>query len=180
MSRVFAVISAIGADRVGIVDELSGLISEAGGNVEESKMAVLGGDFSVMMLISLEQKALESLLSRIGEMEKGLGLKVGITPTKETALRADGRPYSLETVSLDGRGILHAVSAILHHHGVNIEELETSTEGAPLTGAPLFRLRASIVLGAGVHVAALRSELEALENARELDISLTPLVPSRD
>ena len=177
MTTNFAVISAIGTDRVGIVDEFSGFIADVGGNVEESKMAVLGGDFSVMMLVSLDQKALDSLLSRVDEMESRLGLKIAVTPTKQASVPADGRPYFLESVSLDGRGILHEVSAVLHRHGVNIEELETSTVGAPLTGAPLFRLRASVVLGPAVHVAQLRRDLEALEVSRELDVTLSPLLP---
>jgi len=180
MSKAFAVISAIGTDRVGIVDEISGFVTDSGGNVEESKMAVLGGDFSVMMLVSMDSKSLEALPARIKEVESKLGLKIGITPTGQAASRADGRPYKLETVSLDGRGILHAVGAILHRHGINIEQLETSTEGAPLTGAPLFSLKASIILGPGIHVAALRRELEELEEARELDISLSPILPGRE
>lgn len=180
MSKAFAVLSAIGADRVGIVDELSGIVVEVGGNVEESKMAVLGGDFSVMMLVSLDSGALRSLSDRVPEIEAKLSLKVGITPTRESTALRNGRPYSLESVSLDGQGILHAVSAILHRHGANIEELETSTGEAPLTGAPLFRLRATIVIGPEVKVGALRKDLAELEDKRGLDVSLTPLLSGRE
>ena len=63
MGKAYAVFSAIGADRVGIVDDLSGLVSEGGGNIEESKMAVLGGEFAVMMLVSIEAEALDSLVA---------------------------------------------------------------------------------------------------------------------
>lgn len=179
MGKAYAVISAIGADRVGIVDELSGVISQAGGNIEESKMAVLGGDFAVMMLVSLEATAFVALQARAAEIEKGLGLKVEIKPTKESSAQLKGRPYSLETISLDGQGIVHSVSAVLHRNHINIEELETRTEGAPLTGAPLFRMKAEIVVGPEVSIAALRRELEELQADQDLDIILTPLVPAR-
>jgi glycine cleavage system transcriptional repressor len=179
MAKSYAVISAIGADRVGIVDDLSGIVSEGGGNIEESKMAVLGGEFAVMMLVSMEGGALESLAARTAEIEARLGLKVGIRPTSEGAHSSRGRPYSLETVSLDGRGIVHSVSALLRGHGINIEDLETRTERAPLTGAPLFRMKADIVVGPEVAIAALRRELEELEAAQDLDIVLMPLVPAR-
>src|SRR5512142_2453462 len=99
MGKAYAVISAIGADRVGIVDDLSGIVSEGGGNIEESKMAVLGGDFAVMMLVSMEPEALDSLVARTGELESSLGLKIGVKRTREGSGAARGRPYSLETVS---------------------------------------------------------------------------------
>jgi glycine cleavage system transcriptional repressor len=72
---------------------------------------------------------------------------------------------------------VHSVSAVLRKYGINIEDLETRTERAPLTGAPLFRMKANIVLGPGVAIGALRRELEELQAAQDLDIVLMPLVP---
>jgi len=179
MAKAYAVLSAIGADRVGIVDDISGLVLEGGGNIEESKMAVLGSEFAVMMLVSMEAEALAALVARTSEIEGRLSLKIGIKPTHEGSVAERGRPYSLETVSLDGRGILHSVSAVLRKHGINIEDLETRTERAPLTGAPLFRMKANVVLGQGVGIGALRRELEELQTAQDLDIILLPLIPTR-
>ena len=51
MARAYAVLTAIGPDRVGIVDDVSGAVSEGSCNIEESKMAVLGGEFAVIMLV---------------------------------------------------------------------------------------------------------------------------------
>jgi glycine cleavage system transcriptional repressor len=186
MGKAYAVLSAIGADRVGIVDDLSALVSGRRGNIEESKMAVLGGEFAVMMLFSMEAEALAELSAGVAGLESALSLKIGIERTRkdDAALEREaasgrGRPYSLETVSLDGRGIVHAVSAVLRTYGINIEDLETRTERAPLTGAPLFRMKADIVLGPEVVAANLRRELEELQAGQDLDIVLQPLVPTR-
>jgi glycine cleavage system transcriptional repressor len=159
------------------------MVSEGGGNIEESKMAVLGGEFAVMMLVSMDAGALDALIARTSETESRLALKIGIKVTRESARDAAasdrGRPYALETVSLDGKGIVHSVSAVLRAYGINIEDLETRTERAPLTGAPLFRMKANIVIGPGVAIVALRRELEELQAAQDLDIVLMPLVPTR-
>lgn len=179
MAVSYAVITAVGSDRVGIVDDLSGLIAEAGGNIEESKMAVLGGEFAVIMLISMDAKILADFLAKADAMEGALGLKLSVRPTESAPGAGLGRPYSLETVSLDGRGIVHSVSVVLRKHGINIEEMDTSTDSAPLTGASLFRMNANVVIGPGVSVVALRRELEALQADQDLDISLTPLVGIR-
>jgi glycine cleavage system transcriptional repressor len=164
-------------------------VSEDGGNIEESKMAVLGSEFAVMMLVSMEAAALDALIARTPEIEARLSLKIGVQRTRENSARENsaresfaperGRPYSLETVSLDGKGIVHSVSTVLRKYGINIEDLETRTDRAPLTGAPLFRMKANVVLGQGVAIAALRRELEELQAAQDLDIILMPLVSTR-
>ena len=64
------VISALGEDRPGIVDELSELILDAGCNIEDSRATVLGGEFAVMLLVSGRWNAvakLETGLPRAGE-----------------------------------------------------------------------------------------------------------------
>ena len=70
----YVVITAVGDDRTGIVNELSNEILNDGGNIEDSRMAVLGGAFSLIMLVTGEQTAIDKLLTQIPNMEKKLGL----------------------------------------------------------------------------------------------------------
>jgi len=175
MATTFAVISALGKDRVGIVDDLSGVVAKLGGNIEESKMAVLGGEFAVMMLVTADASVMGSLERELPALEKSLGLHVSFHHTDRPAVVEQGRPYVLETVSLDHFGIVHAVSGILRGLGINIESLDTETTAAPHTGAILFRLRADIVLGKDHSVAALKRELESLQETRDIDVSLRPV-----
>ena len=46
------VISAIGTDRTGVVQDISKVILGCGGNIEESRMTTLGSEFAVLMLVS--------------------------------------------------------------------------------------------------------------------------------
>jgi len=78
---------------------------------------------------------------------------------------------------LDTPGIVHAVTAVLRSHGVNIEDLETDTGAAPWTGAPMFRMKAHLVAGPGVSIPRLREELAKLQERHDLDISLKPVFP---
>jgi glycine cleavage system transcriptional repressor len=80
----------------------------------------------------------------------------------------------LETVSLDTPGIVQAVTALLKRHRINIEELETETLPAPWTGAPMFRLHATLILDGSVSVARLKGDLAELEGEKDWDISLRP------
>ena len=57
----YLVITASGEDKIGIVDRLSGKIAESGCNIEESRMAVLGDQFALIMLLSGPWNALSKL-----------------------------------------------------------------------------------------------------------------------
>jgi len=176
MPASYAVLTAIVSDRVGIVDDLSGLVAGRSCNIEESRMAVLGGEFAVIMLVSGTSPALETLSGDLSAAGVRLGLHVHLSTTRGP--RAEpGRPYLLETVSLDTPGIVHTVTAALRKHGVNIESLETDTAPAPWTGAPMFRMRAHVVVGPSVEVGKLKDDLAHLEAGQDLDVRLRPVFP---
>ena len=178
-NQAFAVLTAIGPDRIGIVDDLSRLVASLGGNIEESKMAILGGEFAVIMLVSMAAPQLEILEGTLPGQEKALGLRMELRQTRQPEAARDGRPYTLETVSLDTPGIVLSVTAVLKAHGINIEELETLTQPAPWTGAPMFRMRATIILGPAVSIQQLKADLSLVEAERDLDITLRPAVPGQ-
>src|SRR2546423_3870334 len=60
-------VSAVGADRPGIVASVTGVLYEQGCNVEDTEMSVLRGNFAMMMVISgpddLTAPALEAALT---------------------------------------------------------------------------------------------------------------------
>ena len=173
--RGFAILTAIGTDRVGIVDDLTTSILEQRCNIEESRMAVLGGEFAVMLLLSGNPDDLETLIGASDQIAKGLDLHISMKPTVAPTTKPRMRPYLIESVSLDTPGIVHAITALLRRHGINIENLETDTTAAPWTGAPMFVMRARISVPPAVSLAVLREEIETLESEQNLDIKLTPV-----
>ena len=56
MSKVYLVVTAIGHDRRGTVEKITDVVVAHHANIEESKMARLGGEFAVIMLLSLSDK----------------------------------------------------------------------------------------------------------------------------
>ncbi len=174
MEKSFAVLTAVGHDRVGIVDDIAGMVAERACNIEDSRMAVLGGEFAVIMLVSGEPAAVKGLAAGLPGSGSALGLRVECGMTRAPDRGEKGRPYVLEVVSLDTPGIVHAVTARLRKLGVNIGSLETETGAAPWTGAPMFRMKAGIVVGPDIHIAELKDQLELLQKDNDLDIVLKP------
>ncbi len=95
MAKGFAVVIAVGPDRPGIVDDISGAVFAAGCNIEESKMAVLGGEFALMMLVSGPAQAVDSVAGSLPGLGDKLGLRVSCRPTHEPRAEEAGRPYLL-------------------------------------------------------------------------------------
>jgi glycine cleavage system transcriptional repressor len=175
MATGFVVLTAVGPDRVGIVDDVAAAVSQVGCNIEESKMAVLGGEFALIMLVSGPAASVQSMTTSLPVVGEKLGLRVVCTPTHEPRVEEKGRPYLLKAVSLDTPGIVHSVTAVLRRHAINIEDLETETAAAPWTGAPMFRLTAHLVVGPSVSVGGLKEELARLQQEHDLDIVLKPV-----
>src|SRR3954465_1455248 len=76
------VISGLGPDRTGIVAEVTHYITERGGNIEDSRMAVLGGEFGVMMLVSGDGAEIGRIGADIAGLEKQTGLSIVTRETK--------------------------------------------------------------------------------------------------
>jgi glycine cleavage system transcriptional repressor len=165
----------MGRDRVGLAADITLWIEECGGNVEESRMAVLGGEFAVIMLVSGNPGAVKSLLDGAAAAAGRLDIRLDAKETTAPLPAAGGRPYFVESVSLDSPGIVHAITREIRSMGVSIEELETSSSAAPWTGAPVFRMKAAVILPATLPVADFRESMENLAHERDLDITLGPV-----
>jgi len=50
------VFTLAGPDRIGIVDHVTEKVLQKNGNIEESRMARLGGDFTMIVMISIIMK----------------------------------------------------------------------------------------------------------------------------
>ena len=81
MAKAYVVLTAVGPDRVGIVDDISGSVTAAACNIEESKMAVLGGEFAVIMLVSGASARVDSLVRSLPAVSALVIVVVGVAMT---------------------------------------------------------------------------------------------------
>ncbi|MBN1648286.1 MAG: hypothetical protein JW874_09650 [Spirochaetales bacterium] len=174
MEKKFFVFSVLGRDRVGMVDDISEFLVKNRCNIHESRMSVLGGEFAIIMLASAPADSVAALNAGLDEFAREMGCRISVKETSGHQPAAAGKPYILQAYSIDAPGIVHAVTSVLHNHGINIEDLTTDTSAAPWTGTPLFQLRAHIVLPAGLSPARLREALATLEQEKDLDIVIRP------
>jgi glycine cleavage system transcriptional repressor len=174
----YLVLTAIGPDRPGLVAEVTHYLTERGANVEDSRMAVLGGDFGILVLVSGPAARIAKIEDDHGALSDKTGLSVMLRRTKspEEHRRAAVIPCLVTAEAIDREGIVRAVASALHAVGVNIVSLETTAFDAPVTGSPLFRLEARVDVPHSTGIAKVRRAMEDVATAENLDVNVRSLV----
>ncbi len=170
----YAVITAVGADRVGIMDDLAGVVVGLKANIEETRASILGGEFAVIMLVSGEDGFSLSLGEKLKPVGKELELDINVKRTRGPA-QPKGLPYVIESLSLDTPGIVHAITGVLKNQNINIEDLESEARLAPLSGSPMFSMKVGITILPGAPLKNLKAALAQVAAEHDLDIEVRPL-----
>ena len=172
------ILSALGPDRPGIVGELTAHLHSAGGNILDSRMVNLRGEFAIMILLDVVSDAeAKELVSDLPAVAERMNLKLSIVPQRQAgaAQARAGIPYRLKTYSMDQPGIVARLTGVLRGLGVNIEELTARQESAAFAGSPLFLTEMLITIPPGVALGKVRAELESAGNELNCDVDLDPI-----
>jgi len=165
------VLTAVGPDRPGLVNRISSLIHEATANLEDSRMAILGGEFALLVLISGTETAVARVEQEAARLETELGLKVMTKRTRAETPR-DFLPHSIRVTGVDRPGIVRAVAAVLARRGINVASLESRVSYAPDSGTPLFTLEAELEVPSAGALTELRQAANELASEEDLDVVL--------
>lgn len=168
------VLTALGNDRAGLVGALSDLVAQHGGNWERSQMTELAGTFAGIVMVRVPDGNVDGLvvdLARLRDHE-GLDVRAEVAPVAEVAPSRTSSLH-LQLVGTDRPGIVREISRALAAQGVSIDELESATSDAPMTGGTLFEARLALRLPTGVTADDVRAALEAIADELMVDLALS-------
>jgi glycine cleavage system transcriptional repressor len=167
-------LSAIGRDRPGIVAGVSEALLQHGANIEDSRMAILGGHFTMMLIVSTPPDAdVDALARELDEAGSRLGLGA-LTLEQVADEHGFARPEASHIVTVYGAdhpGIVHSVAAALADMGVNVVDVAThliEEEGK----ASIYALMMEVELPEGVDADRLEVGLRAVADRERLDLSV--------
>ena len=168
------VLSALGEDRPGIVDELSHCVMDCGCNILDSRMVVLGGNFALLLQVNGNWNTLAKLEGQL----QGLGerLKLAITARRSSVPTAgtDLLPYAVEVIALDQPGIVHNLARFFSSRKINIQEMVTGSYAAAHTGTPMFSVHMTISISPNTRISDLREDFAAFCDNLNLDAVIEP------
>ena len=169
------VISAVGSDRTGVVQDLTKVILACGGNIEESRMTTVGAEFAMLLLVSGNWATLNKLEQGLNKLGDGKDLTVSIRQTDSKLTSGDRMPYAVDIVSLDQQGIVFNLANFFATRDIEIADVATRSYAAAHTGSPMFSVQMAINVPATVHIAQLREEFLEICDRLNLDAILEPV-----
>src|SRR5690606_19919867 len=158
-SRPGLVLTAVGPDRPGLVKDLAGHVRKWGGNIEDTRMSKLGGEFAFLVLITGQDSALHQIKESIPQLEVALGVACFCKSTATGAPPDDGALFEFEASGVDHPGIVEAITEAFASRNINVTSLSSRIENAPLTGTPTFILEAQVHVPDGTAEQDLRLSL---------------------
>lgn len=175
-AQAYVAIMALCPDRPGLVAAVSEFLRERGANIEDSRMAVLGDQFGIMLLASGRDPDISRIEAEIPALrDVGFDLIVRRTPSPAERKLSAMIPCVVTADAIDHEGIVHAVSLAIHELGVNIVSMQANAYPAPVSGSPLFRLEARIEIPPGRSVDQVLAALNSVAERERLDIQLREL-----
>jgi len=169
------VISALGTDRTGAVQDLTKVVLACGGNIEESRMTTLGSEFAMLLLVSGNWHTLSRLEQGLDKLRAGGDLQVSIKKTDVKQTKEDRMPYAVDIVALDQQGIVFNLADFFTSRDIEIADVATRSYAAAHTGAPMFAVQMAVNVPSSVHVSQLREEFHELCDQLNLDAILEPV-----
>lgn len=173
--KTYFILSAIGKDRPGIVADVSEVIYECGGNIEDSSVSLLRNHFALLLLFSTEREEVnQKVSSRLKRLEWERNLTVFYSPitfeeahprTKEEADR-----FKITTSGVDHAGIVFRVCRVLADCGINIIDMETHRIVSAESGTPLFEMDIDVEVSRSISEQGLREDLHRLANELVIDL----------
>jgi glycine cleavage system transcriptional repressor len=183
-------VTAVGADRPGIVAGVTKAFVEVGCNLEDSSMTILRGQFAMMLVVDAPPGVVASdLEAALDAPARALDLVVTVRPAADeapdraghgtgddatgegagddTGDDTDGRHWTVSVYGADHPGIVHGVASLLAGLGVNIVDLSTRVVGDDTV--PVYTMVLRVTLPPGTDPGGLSRRLEA--TAAELGVT---------
>ena len=129
-------VTAMGADQPGIVAAVARVLHERGGNIEDSAMTILGGRFSMVLLVETDDSPAD-LQAALRDATDGLGLGLHVTEAG-AAHDAAAATHLRSVYGSDQPGILAGIATALAETQANVTDLSSRVIGA--TEEPVYAL----------------------------------------
>lgn len=162
------VVSLISDDKPGVVEKISSVIADNGGNWETSRMAHFSGKFAGILRISVAEDKFQRLHDALMQLGKA-GYKLQIEPASDLN-GGERQVLELKLIGNDRPGIVREISRALATRRFNVERLETGYGSTPWSGEPLFTAACTVSVSADADLDGLQNDLDKIADELGVDI----------
>ncbi len=160
------VLTLIGQDKAGLVEQLATLIADYNGNWTASNLSHLAGYFAGILQVEVAEQHVAALTAALQQMQDldirvqhGVDSRVNQQKLLRFVITGNDRP-----------GIVRELSSVIKHKGTNIIHFESSKQSAPNWGVPLFNAIATVELPEGLNKDEVVRALEDIASDVMVDV----------
>jgi glycine cleavage system transcriptional repressor len=135
-------------------------------------MTRLGGEFAMLMLVTVSDSEFANLDGDFQQL-RSEGYQLTLLQTEDDSKKYVGwLPYEIEVTGADHEGIIHEISHHLATQGINIENMDTSSAPAPMSGTPLFTMKGVVLVPPKLHFHVWSDALEEIGDKLNVNVKV--------
>ena len=162
------IITMIGQDRPGLVDQLAKQVYAHDGNWLASNFAQMAGQFAGFVEVHVPEAKHDDLIASLDALE---GIDVQSVSALEQSQQDAFNSLVINVMGNDKPGIVQEITAVLNQFNLSILSMDSCCESAPNWGSLMFK--ANIVIGVpeSFDTDSITEALENVANDLVVDIS---------
>lgn len=171
-------ITVLGNKTNGLITEVLSAIGACQCNILEWRAANLTKMTAAYLLIDGNWNHIAKLEGLLETMRGRFDVQISLLRPEEKEPEQpvdEGVPYTLETISMDKRDLLSAVTSFLLDRGILIEEVSASRHPAMMFSNQIFSSRFLLLVPADVRILSLREEFLDFCDSLNIDAILEPI-----
>ncbi|HEX2031424.1 MAG TPA: ACT domain-containing protein [Actinomycetota bacterium] len=157
-------VTAIGADRPGIVAALTGALQDLGGNLEDVSSTILRGHFAMMLVVDAPGDP-DEVRASLERAAADVGVRVHVADVEAGAPERPRATHVLTAYGSDRPGIVATLAGLFSERGVNITDLSCRRTAGP---EPIYAIIAEVAVPESVPAEDLHGAV--LSAARDLGV----------
>lgn len=164
------VVTAICADRSGLIQMLSEVIYKHEASWEESSMAHLSGQFAGILTVNVDENVIPALEKDLRGLSDQ-GMTVTLNESIDTADAGNQQIIWLDLTGHNKPGIMREVSNVFVAQGVSVQSLDTEVVSASMSGGDMFVAGAQLQVSKDFDLESLQAALEGLSDDLMVDLA---------
>lgn len=160
-------LSSMGRDHPGILQRIANKIKKYDANIETQRISTLGGDFTILLSISMKDENVEPLLTVLNDMKTDELFIYAKKITPDALDESNGQKKELIVKGVDQIGITDVIASITSETGVNITSI---VQDITHEKTPKLNFRAELAIPKDTNTDELSRRLKSME--KELYVSV--------
>jgi glycine cleavage system transcriptional repressor len=169
---LFAV-TVIGKDQPGIVAAATKALFELGCNLEDASSTILGGHFSMMLLVRASDVDAGALRDSLRAATEPLGLVITVGAVEDADKHIPPPTHAVSVYGADRPGIVYRVADAVATAGANITDLTSRVIGSD--DHPVYALMLEVSIEGADLDAALAVTFQGLRDELGVEVTMHPI-----